>query len=200
MISRRKYRLTGAALVRRNTTARHRGLSRRYTQSHVFTMLTVYVCVFSAGVEMQSYPSPPRRNSSPPPHPLIRYENQPAHDLGSGAWSIADKSKPASSHTPRRPGPQFPAPGRTNLAGHSSAPSLRSLSPPVIQGDKLCGGTEDDHDAVVRLPLEPGSLRDRYSNARRAIAKVMPPLCALSRRSRSAFSRGNSLQPSCGIS
>ncbi|GJE98693.1 hypothetical protein PsYK624_149280 [Phanerochaete sordida] len=122
-------------------------------------------------VDMRRCPSPPRPDSSSPPHPLIRYENQPAHVLESGARAIARKSKPASSHTPRRPGPQFSAPGGTNLAEHSSAPSLRSPSFPAIQADKLCGGTEGDRDAVVRLPVEPEALRARYTSARRAIAK-----------------------------
>lgn len=146
---------------------------------------------------MPSCPSPPRNDASSPPHPLIRYEDQ-AHDLESGAWSIARNSKPASSHTPHRSGPQSSAPGRTNLAVRSSTPSVRSVSHPVTQNDKLCGGTEDDHDVVVRPALEPESLRSRYSSARQAIAKVMSIFRAILLGSQRTLSRESTPRQMCG--
>lgn len=119
---------------------------------------------------MQSYPSPPRHGSSPPPHPLIRAAD---HEFTSGATSI-NNSKSASSHTPLRRSP-VSASRRMNLAARISLPSPpRSVSPPAIyNSDRLHGRAPND--AVSHFPCEPEELKDRYASMRHRVAEVMSP-------------------------
>ena len=124
---------------------------------------------------MQSYPSPPRHGSSPPPRPLIRSINQ-ASELTSEAEvaaTLISSSERDSSHNPPRRSPYANVSRRTQFARNSLPSPPRSVSPPAIYGDDRSCGESSNSDAVLRFPFEPEVLQGRYLSMRHRVAEVM---------------------------